>query len=157
MKTLRITILSTLFLFFAQLSFAQSKSETFKVAGECGMCKTKIEGAAKKAGASFASWSEDSKVLTVKYNSTSSNTAKIQKAIAATGYDTPGFKATDESYEKLHACCKYERAESSATAKACCDHASCTKSACMKDGTCSKDAACCKEAGCDTKDCCKKS
>ncbi|MDB5196154.1 MAG: hypothetical protein JWP88_524 [Flaviaesturariibacter sp.] len=152
MKTLRISLLSTLFIFFAQLSFAQSKSETFKVAGECGMCKKKIEGAAKSAGASYASWNEDSKVLTVKYNSTSSNAAKIQKSIAAKGYDTPAFKASEKAYKRLDACCKYDRATAS-----CCENEKCVKTACMKDGKCVKDAACCKEAGCDTKDCCKKS
>lgn len=151
MKTLRLGLLSTLFIFFAQLSFAQVKTETFKVAGECGSCKKKIEGAAKKAGATYASWDQDSKDLTVKYNSTSSNTTKIQKSIAATGYDTPNYKASNEAYNKLDGCCQYERATSS-----CCEAEACTKAACMKDGKCDKDAACCKEAGCDTKDCCKK-
>ncbi|MDB5251752.1 MAG: hypothetical protein JWP27_921 [Flaviaesturariibacter sp.] len=154
MKSFRISLLSLLFICFAQLAFAQAKTASFKVSGECGMCKSKIEAAAKKAGASKASWSEDTKVLTVRYNSTSSNTAKIQKAIAATGYDTPGYKATEESYNKLHACCKYDRA--AATASSCCDNEACTKAACMKDGACAKGAACCKEAGCDKKDCCKK-
>jgi hypothetical protein len=34
---------------------------------------------------------------------------QIHKAIAAVGYDTELFKATDESYNNLHFCCKYER------------------------------------------------
>jgi len=73
------------------------------------MCKNNIEKAAKKAGAVSADWDTESKMLTVKYNSSSTNAAKIQQGIAAVGYDTRDFKAADEAYDKLHACCKYER------------------------------------------------
>ena len=45
------------------------KTSTFKVWGNCGMCKTTIEGAAKKSGATYASWNVDTKVMTVKYAS----------------------------------------------------------------------------------------
>lgn len=153
MKTLKYFFF-VLFISIASISFAQTTTETFKVAGECGMCKKKIEAAAKEAGATYALWNTDSKVMTVKYNSTATNKAKIEKAIAGVGYDTPTIKATDEAYNKLHECCKYER--SATAAASCCDDEKCTKTACMKDGKCSPDMTCCKEAGCDTKDCCKK-
>ncbi len=78
MKTLKIFLLSSAFVIFAQVGFAQVKSETLKVAGECGMCKKKIETAAKSAGATYTVWDEDSKELKVKYNSKSSNAAKSQ-------------------------------------------------------------------------------
>ena len=155
MKTLKF-FFSVLFITIASVSFAQTKSETFKVAGECGMCKKKIEAAAKEAGASYALWNTESKVITVKYNSTSTNKAKIEQAIAGVGYDTQGMKATDDAYNKLHECCKYERAGASTAAHSCCNDEKCTKTACTKDGKCSPDMACCKEAGCDTKECCKK-
>lgn len=102
-------ILSLLFVSIASFGFAQTKTETLKVSGECGSCKKKIESAAKKAGATYAVWDVDSKELTIKYNSTSTNNAKIQKAIADVGYDTPDFKATDEAYNKLDGCCQYDR------------------------------------------------
>ena len=105
-------ILSFVFVSITSFGFGQTKTENLKVAGECGTCKKKIETAAKKAGATFATWNVDSKELTVKYNSTSTNTAKIQKAIAEAGYDTPDFKATDEAYNKLDGCCQYERTTS---------------------------------------------
>lgn len=155
MKSFLKFFLAFSFLLFAASSFAQVKKETIKVAGECGMCQKKIEGAAKKAGASFASWNTENKLLTVRYNSASSNTAKIEKAIAAVGYDTPHYTATDAAYNSLHDCCKYERAGAAATA--CCDAAQCKATACMKDGKCAPGMACCKEAGCDQKACCKKS
>jgi len=155
MKTLKISFFSFLFIAMATFASAQSKTEKIAVAGECGMCKSKIEKAAKDAGASFAIWDVDAKVLTVKYKSTSTNTAKIEKAVANVGYDTKNEKATDETYNGLHSCCKYERA-SSDVKHSCCDYESCTKTACMKDGKCDKDMSCCKEAGCDKKECCKK-
>ncbi|MDB5208516.1 MAG: hypothetical protein JWR72_3591 [Flavisolibacter sp.] len=156
MKTLKTFFFTFLFISFSTVGFAQTKTETFKVAGECGMCKKKIESTAKKGGASYAAWDVDSKLLTVKYNSTSASKAKIEKAIASVGYDTPDYKTTEAAYDKLDGCCKYERSDASAT-HSCCDNAKCTQSACMKDGKCSKDMSCCKEAGCDKKDCCTKS
>ncbi len=155
MKTLKIFFLSFAFIFASTIAFAQTKSETFKVAGECGMCKKKIEKAAKSAGASFAVWNADSKELTVKYNSSSSNAAKIQQAIAAVGYDTPEYKTTDEAYEKLDECCKYERTSAPAD-HSCCKDKKCESAQCMKDGKCAKDMSCCKDSGCSEKDCCKK-
>ena len=106
--------LSLLFAVIATVGFAQTKSETLKVSGECGSCKKKIESAAKKAGATYAVWDVDSKELSIKYNSTSTNSAKIQKAIADVGYDTPDYRATDEAYNKLDGCCQYDRTGSKA-------------------------------------------
>lgn len=136
MKTYKLFLLSFLFIFIAQFSFAQSKKETFSVSGECGMCKKKIETAAKNAGATYAAWDIDSKKLSVKYKSASS-IEKIQQAIADSGYDTEGVKASEDAYSKLHECCKYERVVTSVSE--CCAKA---------------DASCCKE---EAKDCCKKS
>lgn len=153
MKAVKL-ILSFFFVLVASFSFAQTKTENFKVAGECGSCKKKIEKAAKEAGATYALWNTSSKMLTVKYENTSTNKAKIEQAIAGAGYDTPDVKATDEAYNNLDGCCQYER--STTAANSCCDSEKCTKTACMKDGKCTKDMACCKEAGCDKKECCKK-
>ena len=156
MRTLKTFFFSFLFIAIATVAVAQTKTEKIAVSGECGMCKTKIEKAAKEAGASYAAWDVDTKFLTVKYTGTSTNTAKIEKAIAAVGYDTKNVKATDESYNSLHGCCKYERSTSAASDHTCCENAKCKEEACMKDGKCDKDMSCCKEAGCDKKDCCKK-
>lgn len=164
MKTLKLFLLSTAFVLFSQSGFAQVKSETLKVAGECGMCKKKIETAAKSAGATYAVWNEDSKELKVKFDNKSSNAAKIQESIAAVGYDTELYKATDEAYNNLHSCCKYERA--TVAGASCCADGKCTKEeckTCCKDGVCTKDMDCCKSNQCadhaktDGKaSCCKK-
>jgi periplasmic mercuric ion binding protein len=152
MKSLILSLLLTSIVSFG---LAQQKSETLKVSGECGSCKKKIETAAKKAGASYAVWDVDSKELTIKYNSTSTNSAKIQKAVADAGYDTPDVKATDEAYNKLDGCCQYERI-SNVEKKSCCDDGKCKDDNCMKDGKCLKDAACCTNSDGSKKDCCKK-
>jgi hypothetical protein len=141
MKTLRILSLAALFMSVAGAGIAQTKTETIKVSGNCGMCKKKIEKASKDAGATYALWDKDTRILTVKYNSSSTNTAKIEKKIAGVGYDTPDFKATDESYNNLDECCQYERGGVKMDAQGCSDKCE------MKDGKC-KDEAACKEKGC---------
>ena len=144
MKSVQLIIISLLL-----FSFSAYAQEKIKVSGECGMCKSKIERAAKAAGASYAEWDVQKKELTVRFDHTSSSVAKIEKAIAAVGYDTENEKASDEAYDKLHECCKYERTTSSANE---------AKSNCCKDGKCSSDkcADCCKDGKCTmNKDCCK--
>lgn len=147
MKTLKIFPILSLFMAFAIVSFSQSaKTETIPVSGNCGMCESKIEKAAKEAGATSADWSADTKMLTVKYNSSSTNAARIQQAIAKVGYDTRDFKATDESYNKLHGCCQYERTAAKEAKHECSGKCE------MKDGKCTnmescKGKGCCKEAG----------
>ena len=160
-------ILSFLFIGIVNAGFAQSKTDKIKVSGECGMCKTKIEKAAKAAGATYAAWDVDTKELTVKYDSKSSNLAKIEKSVAGVGYDTPAQKATEEAYNKLHECCKYERTSSNEAKADCCKNCTDEKCAdCCKDGKCTKSADCCKDGKCEHKSedahaakgaaCCKK-
>ncbi|MEO7925023.1 MAG: heavy-metal-associated domain-containing protein [Chitinophagaceae bacterium] len=154
MKLTKLFSIAALSLAFSTVALAQSTTETFKVSGNCGMCKSKIEKAAKEAGAKSASWDADSKQLTITYKTSSTNTAKIQEKIAGVGYDNAGAKATDDTYNKLHGCCKYERAEGTAKAACCSGDAKCSenhdaKMDCCKDGKCSKE-------GHDGKDCCKK-
>jgi hypothetical protein len=148
----------------AMTGFAQTnKTEDLKVAGECGMCKKKIEKAAKDAGATYALWNKDTKILTVKYKSATTNTAKIEQKIASVGYDTPNFKATDEAYNKLDECCQYDREVKMSCCSEKCDmkDGKCKDEAACKDMNCCKDTAMCKEKGCCNKDaaamsCCKK-
>jgi copper chaperone CopZ len=79
-----------------------------KVAGNCGMCKSSIEKAAKSAGASTANWDMDAKLLTLIFDG-KTNLDKIETAIAGVGYDTEHKTATKATYDALHECCKYER------------------------------------------------
>lgn len=84
-----------------------SKTEKIKVSGMCGMCKTRIEKAAKIEGVSSAEWDKSTKVLTLVYNPSVVKSEDVQKKIAAVGHDTEKFKADDKTYNGLPGCCKY--------------------------------------------------
>jgi cation transport ATPase len=84
-----------------------TKTETIKVSGNCGMCESTIEKAAKINGVAKADWNKKTKVLTLVYNPAKVKSDDVQKKIAAVGYDTPKYKAPDKVYNALHSCCKY--------------------------------------------------
>jgi hypothetical protein len=147
MKTLSLFAAIMFSIFTINTSVAQTaKSETIKVWGNCGMCKTTIEKAAKTAGAKTADWDEDSKELKVTYAVKKTSSAKIQDAIAKAGYDTQDFTAVKAAYDNLHGCCKYDRKSASAVdAQKCCAMEKCSMTAGdCKDMECCKDKACCK-------------
>jgi periplasmic mercuric ion binding protein len=86
------------------------KTESFKVYGNCEMCKKTIEGVLKKnEGIISKKWDSESKLMTVTYDTTQISLHQIHKKIAAVGYDTDLEKAGDETYNKLHGCCQYDR------------------------------------------------
>jgi len=107
----KIHLFSTLFalLFSVMFATAQTKTEVIPVSGNCGMCKSNIEKAAKKAGVSVADWNKETKMLTVTFDQKSTDAAKIQQSVADVGYDTRDIKGSDSAYANLHGCCKYDR------------------------------------------------
>lgn len=110
MKSFFKGIITILFISLYSVSFAQKASSiSFEVAGSCGMCKQRIEKAAKIKGVSEASWDVASHKATVKFDSKTTNAQAIKQAIADAGHDTDEIKAKDEVYEKLHECCLYDR------------------------------------------------
>lgn len=98
-----------MFFLAATIVFAQDKTDTIKVNGECGMCKSRIQKTLKIDGISSAVWDVESKLLTVTYNPEKITNDEIQKKIAAVGHDTEKYTAPDDVYSKLPGCCKYER------------------------------------------------
>lgn len=83
---------------------------SFKVAGNCGMCETRIESAALSVeGVKSAEWDKKSGMIKISYNSGTTEIDKIQLAIAEAGHDTELHKADAKVYEKLPGCCKYDR------------------------------------------------
>ncbi|MBS3945021.1 MAG: heavy-metal-associated domain-containing protein [Melioribacter sp.] len=78
----------------------------FKVFGNCGMCKTRIEKAIKIKEVKYAKWNKETKILKVAFES-SITADSLHKRIAAVGYDTELFKAPDSVYVKLPGCCLY--------------------------------------------------
>jgi periplasmic mercuric ion binding protein len=109
MKT-KILVLTALFVFGATFVFAAKKTEKIKVLGACGMCETRIEKTTKAIdGVSKADWSKGSEILEVTFDDTKTSVDKIEKALADVGHDTEKYKASDAVYQKLPACCHYDR------------------------------------------------
>ena len=56
-------------------------------------------------------------MMTVVFDAAKTDAQKVEIAIATIGHDTQTQKASDEAYNKLPSCCKYDRATSFAPAK----------------------------------------
>lgn len=87
------------------------------VAGNCGMCKTRIETAAKSAGAAMATWDAKTQLLTVNMCPTETTVDDIKTSIANVGHDVDGISASDDVYEKLPGCCLYTRMKQGETSE----------------------------------------
>ncbi len=105
--------LVSMFLIGTMMVFAATKTEKFKVLGNCGMCESRIEKAALSVdGVSKADWDEKTKMIEIVFDDSKTNIHKIHAAIANAGHDTQMHKANDEAYNKLPGCCRYERGTS---------------------------------------------
>jgi copper chaperone CopZ len=111
MKTKSVLIITCLLFLGMTSIFAKgANTETIKVYGNCGQCKTRIEKAANSVqGVTKATWNVDDAMLTVTYDATKTTTLKIEEAVSKVGHDTDHFKATDKAYNALPGCCKYDR------------------------------------------------
>lgn len=110
MKSILSVLMAVFFISGTPKLFAQSvKTETFKVYGNCNMCKKRIEKAATGAGVTKTTWDVNTKIMTITYDSAKTSSDAIQKRIAAVGHDTEKQKAAGDVYNKLPGCCKYER------------------------------------------------
>ena len=86
-----------------------AKTETVTIYGNCGMCETKIENAGNIKKVAKVDWDQDSKIATLTYDSTKTNSDEILIRIALAGYDSDKFLAPDDVYDNLHGCCQYDR------------------------------------------------
>ena len=109
MKKSKIILAVAMALFAFAVNAQKVKTETIKVEGNCAQCRSHIQKAATSAGATVAKWNVDTKVLTVTYDETKTNSKKIQAKIAKVGYDTQDATASDAAYNKLDECCQYDR------------------------------------------------
>lgn len=89
--------------------FAQEKTDSFRVYGNCGMCKKRIEKAAITEGVTTAIWDVDTKMMLLTYDTAKTSLDAVQQRIAAVGHDTGKYRADDKVYAKLPGCCLYER------------------------------------------------
>lgn len=109
-----VVLLSTL---GVNAQIKNSKTETVKISGNCGMCKKNIETAGNLKKVAVVEWDVNSKMATLTYDSTKTNSDEILSRIAKAGYDSDKFSATDEQYNKLHTCCQYDRKTTETTKK----------------------------------------
>jgi len=81
-----------------------------EINGNCEQCKKRIEKAAYSvAGVKSAIWQINDHTLHLIINEEKTSVAEVKKAIAKVGHDSDDVKATDDAYNNLHHCCKYER------------------------------------------------
>jgi mercuric ion binding protein len=126
LKILSVAVLISVSVLGVQGMTGQKGS--FKVAGKCGMCETRIENAALSVrGVESADWDKESGIIELEYDAKKADLDKIQKTIATAGHDTELYTANDKVYEKLPECCKYERVETKSSG--CCP-ASSSKATC---------------------------
>ena len=107
-----VLVMTLLSLIIFKGNSQKNETDTFKVFGNCGMCKKNIETAVNIKGVKKAHWDMHSKVMTVVFNPKIISLADIHKKIASIGYDTEIEKANDSAYYKLHGCCQYKRKNS---------------------------------------------
>ncbi|WP_312341231.1 TonB-dependent receptor domain-containing protein [Chryseobacterium binzhouense] len=111
------TFLGTFLLFLSISISAQNLTKhQFMVKGNCGMCKERIESTAKKAGAKSAVYSIDSQMLSFETKENISADQILSK-VAEAGHDNEKYKADDDVYKKLPACCHYERSSQSSVSE----------------------------------------
>jgi len=104
---LAITMLLTFSVSNAQIK--NVKTETIKIYGNCGMCKTTIEKAANVKNTVKLDWDKDTKMATLSYDAKKTNQEEILKRVALAGYDSDKFLAPNDVYAELPGCCQYDR------------------------------------------------
>lgn len=94
----------------AATSNSQGTIGKTRVAGNCEMCKARIEKASlEQVGVFGASWDKDTKILEVSFDKNTTSLEAVEKAIAKIGHDTQHHRAHEEAYDNLPGCCHYER------------------------------------------------
>jgi mercuric ion binding protein len=112
MKNIVIGMLVLLVAFSVQAQEKKNKNAKyeFEVNGNCEQCQKRIQKAALSvSGVKSAEWGIDDHLLHLIINEEKCSVSDVKKAVAKVGHDTDDVKATDDVYEKLHHCCKYER------------------------------------------------
>ena len=100
--------------YMVQVSMAEvlenTQEATFKVNGNCSMCKARIEKAANELeGVSGAVWEAKTQLIKLEYDAEVINLETIHEAFAKVGHDTKKARAEDQTYENLPPCCLYKR------------------------------------------------
>lgn len=96
----------------AQEKKSKNKKVVFDVAGNCEMCKKRIETAAFSVkGVKSAIWDVEAKTISLIIDENKCQNETVVKAIAQAGHDNQYAKTSNKIYDALHGCCRYERKE----------------------------------------------
>src|SRR6188768_2374971 len=109
LKKIMMTISLLLSVVIANAQMQNKKTETVKVFGNCGMCKSRIEKTGNLQDISIVQWDKNTKVATLTYDTSKTNADEILKRIALAGYDSEKILAPDNAYSNLPECCQYDR------------------------------------------------
>ncbi len=114
MKNIMLTLCVICVVFATQAQEVKNRNAKYSidVNGNCEQCKKRIEKAAYKIkGVKSAVWSVETHQLDLILNEEKTSISAVKKAIAKVGHDTEEEKTTEEVYNNLHHCCKYERSK----------------------------------------------
>lgn len=112
LRNLFLTALTSLMLMgnsFASTPTGDDKEKEVKIktSAICGMCKARIErNLAFEKGVKESDLDVKTKVVTIKYNPSKTDVAKLKANISKTGYDAEEVTADPVGYNKLPDCCK---------------------------------------------------
>lgn len=81
---------------------------SYKVDGNCNMCKKRIENAAFVKGVKRAEWNVTTHELTVTYRPSKTGEDAILASVAKAGHSSEKIQATESDYKKLPECCQYK-------------------------------------------------
>jgi copper chaperone CopZ len=106
----KVLVFGLMFLMITFLSCKNTVVETqVHVWGSCDLAKTKIDSAAKLEGVTSADWNKETKLLTIKFDSTKVSLDNILKSVSMAGFDNERYYADDYAYQQLPLECQYER------------------------------------------------
>ncbi|MFV5698343.1 DUF3347 domain-containing protein [Flavobacterium sp. ZT3R17] len=108
-KKIVMAIIVLLSVTIVNAQIKNAKTETVKIYGNCGMCKTTIEKAGNLKKVAQVDWNKDTKMAILTYDSQKTNQEEILKRIALAGYDSNSFLAPEAAYNNLPGCCQYDR------------------------------------------------
>ncbi len=111
MKNIILILLVTIAGFSAQAQTVNKNAKyTFEVNGNCEQCQKRIQKAALSvSGVKSAVWNIETHQLSLILNEEKCKVSDVKKAVAKVGHDAADVKATDDAYDNLHSCCKYDR------------------------------------------------
>ncbi len=103
---MKYTILLLFCAFIAIQVNAQTTNIKIQTSARCGECKEAIEMQLNyEKGVKSAQLDNDTKIVTVIYNSEKTNPDILRKSIASIGYDADSISADLKAYKKLKSCC----------------------------------------------------